>query len=53
MAQAKLTITVRMVWWWRPYVWLLVRIAVLAGCEQDWDKFGRMARRAMRVKVGC
>lgn len=45
-------ITITMAWWWRPYVWLLIHVAVLSGAEPDMGKLKRMCNRAMRVKVG-
>lgn len=49
--QIKLHIVVSMAWWLRPWLWLVVRVAVLSGNTPDWDKVAAMIARSLRVRV--
>jgi hypothetical protein len=49
MAKATLEVTVRLAWWFKPYVFCLFWTAWLSGREPDWDKMRAAVNRAYRV----
>lgn len=49
--QPKLEVKVTFAWWLKPYLSTLIFIAVLMGVTPDWEKVGRVIRRAMRIRV--
>lgn len=53
MAQPELslTFTVGFAWWLRPYLNTLGFVSLCTRTEPDWEKLGRVVRRAVRLKV--
>lgn len=49
MAQATLTLTVKVAWWVRPYVRCVAVFASLFGMQPDVDKVLRTCMRGIRV----
>lgn len=47
----KVSLKVRMAWWWKPYCCGVAFMSGLTGQEPDWDKVNAAVRRAIRVKV--
>jgi hypothetical protein len=50
MAQRQLTVTVRLAWWLRPYLFGVALTSTLMGVEPDWDKVTRVIDRALRYR---
>ena len=50
MAQNRMTVEIRVAWWLRPYLTLLVWFCVLHQCAPDVDRLARVVRRALRVR---
>lgn len=47
----RLTLSVKVAWWLRPYAWVLCWFATLTDSEPDWDKFRAVVSRAVTVSV--
>ena len=52
MASNVLSIELRIAWWWWPYLYGLVTVAVLTGCVPCWTKVEAVARRATIWRIG-
>lgn len=52
MASPSLTVVIetRLAWWWWPYFWALVLVALTMGAVPDQEKFNRMLARAFRFR---
>jgi hypothetical protein len=49
MAQATLTLTVRVSWWVRPYLQCVALFAYITGMTPDMDKVTRTAMRGVKA----
>lgn len=51
MAQIKVTLRVRMAWWWKWYAFGVAVVAVLTNSDPDYEKVRAYALKATRVTV--
>ena len=51
MAEPTVTVEVKLAWWLKPYLYLLVWFCVLHGCVPDQVKLQRVINRAIRLSV--
>ena len=50
MARATITLTVKVAWWVRPYLYSLVLMSRLTGLEPDLDKVEAVVLKGLRVR---
>lgn len=48
MTACSVGVEIALSWWWKPYVLTLCFVAIVMGCEPDWEKLQLMWIRAMR-----
>jgi hypothetical protein len=51
MARLGATIVVTFAWWLRPYLFGVMTMVHLTGCEPDYDKVEKTIRRAVRMRL--